>query len=354
MWDATVVVERFRRNIRVDTSGRYFLPLRSVNLNDSNPKVIILLTKSQYDRVSRDARVWGNGVQGVRVTKWDMDSSAYELLERRFGKSAMDDISIVEFERKAEGLGQALLVFFLLSGALYATSFWSGGGRREVRSDNDRATPSFYGALTRRLLITTALLVFSGLVVLVFKNGFHAFLLNTEPPEWRKYKNRLMIPDEYRHAILNAAKTGDAHAKFLASGLVAEPEESERLLREAAQMGHIHANFEYGVFLYRRRSEPDDNRMAVKYWRVAAERGDAESQAWLAWGLEQPLSGVLHDPIEASKWWRAASDQGHVQGHYRLAHCYLRGVGVPQNFEQAYILLSLAAAQGLPCSTERD
>ena len=85
----------------------------------------------------------------------------------------------------------------------------------------------------------------------------------------------------------------------------------------------------------------------MRWWRKAAEQGDASAQEELAtayfWG-----DGVKADHSEAAKWFRKAAEQGEIFAQTSLAYLYVRGEGVPKDLALAHMWLSLAAAQGQP------
>ena len=56
---------------------------------------------------------------------------------------------------------------------------------------------------------------------------------------------------------------------------------------------------------------------------------------------------VTPDFFEAAKWYRKAADQGDLVGQAQLADAYFRGLGVPQDYVQAYAWFSLAASNSL-------
>jgi len=91
---------------------------------------------------------------------------------------------------------------------------------------------------------------------------------------------------------------------------------------------------------------PENGAEAVKWYRKAAEQGNAPSQLQLGhmylegWGV--PKNGA-----EAEKWFRKAAEQGDAHGLWRLGFMYDNGNDIPQNFVKAYMWYSLAKAQGL-------
>ncbi|MBU0909276.1 MAG: DnaJ domain-containing protein, partial [Proteobacteria bacterium] len=56
--------------------------------------------------------------------------------------------------------------------------------------------------------------------------------------------------------------------------------------------------------------------------------------------------GIPQDYAEAAKWYRKAAEQGNAEAQVNLGLMYVLGQGVPKNDVNAYAWLSLAAAQG--------
>jgi TPR repeat protein len=56
--------------------------------------------------------------------------------------------------------------------------------------------------------------------------------------------------------------------------------------------------------------------------------------------------GVPENKAEAVKWYRLAAEQGDAGAQNNLGLMYVKGDGVPQNYVKAYVWWSVAAAQG--------
>ena len=56
--------------------------------------------------------------------------------------------------------------------------------------------------------------------------------------------------------------------------------------------------------------------------------------------------GVPQDYAEAVKWYRKAAEQGDATAQFNLGTDYAKGQGVPQDYVLAHMWLNLAAAQG--------
>ena len=76
-----------------------------------------------------------------------------------------------------------------------------------------------------------------------------------------------------------------------------------------------------------------------------AEKGLTEAMVRLG---DIHRNGALgqRDYAQAMEWWTRAAKKFDPVGQLRLTHAYMRGVGVPQDYQQAYVWASLAALQG--------
>jgi TPR repeat protein len=63
--------------------------------------------------------------------------------------------------------------------------------------------------------------------------------------------------------------------------------------------------------------------------------------------------GVPQDYVEAARWYRLAAEQGDAQAQYNLGLAYARGEGVTQNVVDAHMWFNLAAAR-FPANDTRN
>ena len=113
----------------------------------------------------------------------------------------------------------------------------------------------------------------------------------------------------------------------------------------AAEQGHARAQFNLGVTYAKGRGVPQDDKQAVKWFRLAADQGHANAQFNLGI-MYYEGQGVPQDDKQAVKWWRLAADQGHADAQTNLGVMYAQGRGVPQDDVQAHMWSNLAAANG--------
>ena len=89
----------------------------------------------------------------------------------------------------------------------------------------------------------------------------------------------------------------------------------------------------------------EDKALSINHVRAMAEKGDAESQYYMAY-WSQTGQCVPQDMKEALSWYSKAALQGHVAAQHNLGFLYMNGDGVEKDLEQAYLWALLAAENG--------
>ncbi len=89
---------------------------------------------------------------------------------------------------------------------------------------------------------------------------------------------------------------------------------------------------------------PQDYAEAVKWYRLAAEQGDAGAQYNLG-DMYANGQGVPQDYAEAVKWYRLPPSRAMPHAQYNLGVMYDNGQGVPQDYVQAHMWFNLAASR---------
>ncbi len=126
-------------------------------------------------------------------------------------------------------------------------------------------------------------------------------------------------------------------------------EEAERKAREEAEQKRKQEQaeqnpaewFRLGLNAYNLKNYAE----AVKWFRKAAEQGDADAQFNLAVCYENG-EGVRQDFAEAVKWYCKAAEQGNAAAQNNLGECYYYGRSVAQDYAEAVKWYSMAAEQG--------
>jgi len=97
---------------------------------------------------------------------------------------------------------------------------------------------------------------------------------------------------------------------------------------------------------HRARAQPAVQPAAVRWYRMAAEHGDADAQFNLGWCYANG-DGVTEDPVEAMRRFRMAAEQGHAAAQFIQGLFYANGVGVTKDPAEAVRWYRMAAEQGL-------
>lgn len=165
---------------------------------------------------------------------------------------------------------------------------------------------------------------------------------------------------------------------FNGTGVKRDVNKGVELLRQAAEQGNAAAMDNIGNY-YNSNWGGNDLEAAEKWWRKAAEKGFAASQATLGlmlkergeykqameWAKKGAAQGnaaadylmgtfythgygvdVNHD--EAIKWYKLAAEKGHARAQADVATCYANGEGVKRDERQMAYWYEKAAAQGDP------
>lgn len=82
----------------------------------------------------------------------------------------------------------------------------------------------------------------------------------------------------------------------------------------------------------------------MKWWRLAAEQGDALAQSSVG-SMYAEGRGVPQDDAEAVKWFRLAAERGRPTAQVFLSFMYSEGRGVPQDYTLAHMWCNLAASR---------
>src|SRR5262245_35617412 len=96
-------------------------------------------------------------------------------------------------------------------------------------------------------------------------------------------------------------------------------------LRERARKGDAQSAYELGLALDRRSTKCPPE--ATRWFRKAAAQGHVEAQLELGRGLLHGW-GARKDPREASRWFRAAAAEGNARAIFNLAYVHAFGLGL--------------------------
>ena len=114
--------------------------------------------------------------------------------------------------------------------------------------------------------------------------------------------------------------------------------------RSQYELGHDY--YEYGGDRYRwDHNFEESEREAAKWYRKAAEQGNADAQYRLGF-MYAHGKGVEKDEVEAARWYYKAAERGDSAAQYSLGLMYANGEGVEKDEAKAVQLFRKAAEQG--------
>jgi TPR repeat protein/DNA-binding IscR family transcriptional regulator len=155
----------------------------------------------------------------------------------------------------------------------------------------------------------------------------------------RKIKRELSISDDVYDKV---------RAELVAEGLVEETGKAGggglKLATKRKHETSSPKSIEQGpadALMYRERVVEE-----IPEMRRAAEEGNVNAQLFLANAASMGAFDVPQNDAEAVKWYRLAADQGDADAQFELAGQYDEGVGVPQSEAEAMKWYRLAAEQG--------
>jgi hypothetical protein len=144
------------------------------------------------------------------------------------------------------------------------------------------------------------------------------------------------------------ADNGDVAAQYKLGVLYAEGRnliEAARYYKFAAEKGNAEAQFRLAGLNCRGLGVPKNTAECARLYRLAADAGVVRAQADLGL-LYLTGNGTTADLQEGARFARLAADGGDAAGQYLLGWCHERGAGVPRDLAEAERLYRLAAAQG--------
>lgn len=109
--------------------------------------------------------------------------------------------------------------------------------------------------------------------------------------------------------------------KRILAGMVADTLALARVDSNLEQWCLLGESYHFGI------GRQSDCGEAVKWFRMAAEKGHARAQCWLAYCCQR-ASGIKEDMIEGARWFQEAAKQGEITAQYNLAVCFEGGLGV--------------------------
>ena len=126
-----------------------------------------------------------------------------------------------------------------------------------------------------------------------------------------------------------------------------EMDEARAMLREAADQGHMEAQFYCGVLYDFGYGVAKDDRLALMYYEKAARQGHCVSQFSTGVVYREGI-GCGQSYERAAHWYEKAAQQDHAAAINSLGRLHHNGQHFPRNYERAVELYRKSAALGDP------
>lgn len=152
-----------------------------------------------------------------------------------------------------------------------------------------------------------------------------------------------------QRAILLGGQEALSFVGSYGAGLVdqkqAPVEVAVKWYRIAAEQGNADAQINLGNAYTKGASVEQDDAKAVEWYMKAAEQGAARAQ-WLLGNRYRRGRGIEQDVAKAFEWYSKAAERGFAPAQRNLGHLYRDGLGVERDYRKAFELYVKAAEQG--------
>jgi len=108
--DAVVYYET-RRHAMVAGSEAHFIPIQDASLAEYQsltPPLLLRITEAQMDVIKKGKVFDPRAIPGVRMTHWDLEGNARDLLTKRYGEAVVKNMVDLQYEPEVTGIGGGL------------------------------------------------------------------------------------------------------------------------------------------------------------------------------------------------------------------------------------------------------
>jgi hypothetical protein len=123
------------------------------------------------------------------------------------------------------------------------------------------------------------------------------------------------------------------------------PKDKATQLQEKALQGDAQAAFELGEMHASGVGMPENNSEAVRWYRIAAEKGNIKAQSLIGTAYHRGI-GLAVDDVQATQWLSKAADQMDPLAQFQLGEGFETGWASQKDSTEAYKWYLLSASQG--------
>lgn len=152
----------------------------------------------------------------------------------------------------------------------------------------------------------------------IYKNGDGVTPNAMEAERWGKFAGQL---EDANSKFRASAVSVEQHWEVCQAVYAGRGDHNNTIVscQKAAEAGHLQAQRELAQRYALGFGPPEDHQMAAKWYRIAANQGDAESQYELAKRYSTPEISGFFAKRDQENWYTTAAKQGHVLAQYELA-----------------------------------
>ena len=201
--------------------------------------------------------------------------------------------------------------------------------------------------LTAKICLTLALFILSACGDYekgadAYKEGDHATAFSVFQP---LAENKGFLSLFYAEEDVINAQSNLGEMYYKGNGVLQDHKIAVKWWKLAAEQGHARAQSNLGFMYQYGKGIPQNHKTAVKWNTLAAEQGDASAQFNLGFMYHEG-QGVPQDYKTAVKWWRLAGEQGYTRAQFNLGVMYGNGIGVKKDNVFALMWWIIAASSG--------
>lgn len=140
-------------------------------------------------------------------------------------------------------------------------------------------------------------------------------------------------------------RTGEINCEVTLMQLAEDDQNRYPLAQGYAAISYFHG---HGITIIRKdlKTARKYSRKALVWASVACRTGNVHAQCVMGMLFEAGLDAVQEDSVEAVRWYLLAASKGDAVAQTLLAHCYLKGRGTAKDRTEAFRWLWTAAQQG--------
>lgn len=111
MLNEAIVYYEMRHQVKVTGSEVYFIPIQEVSLAaypSLTPPLLVRISEYQLEDLKKEKDLFIDPIHGIRMTHWDLEGKAENLLAEKYGDAAVKNMVILEYNKAVTGIRDGL------------------------------------------------------------------------------------------------------------------------------------------------------------------------------------------------------------------------------------------------------